>query len=662
MKPFLHLRLLNILLSAVVSLMCWGLPYLAEAAEHPMDPLSKVEYERAFAILKESGHIGAGTLFHQLSLLEPAKTEVLQWRKGDPFTRLAKAIIRQGSRTFEVVIDIRNGRVKASQELQGKQPGLLLSEEWWLAYRLVLANREWREALQRRGIASVKGIVCIPYTVGYYGQPEGRQVKVVCYQSEGVANYWGRPIEGLIAIVDLDKGAVVRVVDSGAVTLPSAAVDFASASVKPQRKAPHPISLEQKQGPSFSVRGHIVEWQKWQFHWRIDPRVGPVISLVRYQDQGRSRSILYQGALSELFVPYMDPSSAWYFRTNLEAGEYGMGKLAVPLQPLQDCPSNAVFLKAVFVDDWGQPHESQRAACLFERDAGDIAWRHYESHSGRTEVRKRTDLVLRFIAALGNYDYVFDWIFRLDGTLKVAVGSSGTLQVKAVNSRRAQDDEGGREARYGRRVAEHTVAVNHDHFFSFRLDLDVDGPTNSFVIDRLVPQTTSGQGPRSSLWVLDQVAASREQDAKLRINIRKPALWRVVNPATTGPLGYPTSYQLKPGANALSLLEPDSFLQRRASFTNYHVWVTPYDPLQRYAAGDYPNQGRGDDGLAHWTRHNRPIDSRDIVLWYTLGFHHVPRVEDWPVMPMVWHGFELRPFNFFQNNPALDLPGNDPTE
>ena len=142
---------------------------------------------------------------------------------------------------------------------------------------------------------------------------------------------------------------------------------------------------------------------------------------------------------------------------------------------------------------------------------------------------------------------------------------------------------------------------------------------------------------------------------KLR-DLERPALWRVINPKVKGPLGYPVSYHLRPGLNAVSLLDPDDYPQRRAGFTDYHLWVTPYRADERYAAGAYPNQSEGGGGLPRWTRADRPIRDADIVLWYVLGFHHVVRAEDWPVLPTNWHRFELRPFDFFSRNPAIDLP------
>jgi primary-amine oxidase len=84
--------------------------------------------------------------------------------------------------------------------------------------------------------------------------------------------------------------------------------------------------------------------------------------------------------------------------------------------------------------------------------------------------------------------------------------------------------------------------------------------------------------------------------------------------------------------------------------------VTPNDPAQRHAGGEYMFVSRETGGLPVWTEADRPVRKRDIVVWANLGVHHLPRAEDMPVMPMVWHGLKLRPHNFFDRNPALDLP------
>lgn len=633
--------------------------FASETTSHPMDPLTAREYSAAVTALKRRSYVDDDSRFPLITLEEPTKAEVLRWRPGNAVLRRAFVIVKKGSQTFEAIVDITGGKVASWKQVKDVEPGILLTEEWTTAQRIVRENPNWQAAARKRGLSNYAHAVCVPLTIGYYGIPEEegqRLVKVACFDSRGTKNYWGRPIEGLTAVVDLNKLELVRLIDTGVSPIPKTPVDFDEKSVGKLREPPNPISFVQPQGPSFTIDGHQVSWQGWEFHFRIDPRLGPIVSLVHYKDEGRMRSILYQGSLSELFVPYMDPDSGWYFRTYMDAGEFGVGKLAAPLQVGLDCPTNAVFFDTAFADDWGAPYAQKRVACLFERYSGDVAWRHYEAVTNQNEARRRTELVLRFASAVGNYDYVFDWVFLQDGTIRVALGVSGVEQVKAVRSRTVADDKNRHDTAYGHIVAEHTVAINHDHFFCFRIDLDVDGQENSFVYERLKSERLGKRSPRRSIWIIDSHTAATEQAAKLRISMERPALWRVLNPNVIGPLGYPVSYELRPRTNAVSLLDPDDFPQRRAGFTDYHLWVTPYNPHEKYAAGTFPNQSKGGEGLPDWTSNNRRIQNTDVVLWYTFGFHHVVRAEDWPVLPTSRIEFELRPFDFFERNPALDIP------
>jgi primary-amine oxidase len=270
-------------------------------------------------------------------------------------------------------------------------------------------------------------------------------------------------------------------------------------------------------------------------------------------------------------------------------------------------------------------------------------------------MRRQTELVVRFIVWLGNYDYVLDWIFDETGSLKGRVGATGIVQVKAVASQDMSAKSAPQDTAYGRLIAPGTVAVNHDHFFGFRLDLDVDGTKNGMLVDRLrkvdLKQSRSAS-PRKEIWQVFPHEAGVESEAKLNADSEHPALWRVINPDVRNGVGNPVSYQLKPGMHAMALLDDAELAQRRAAFTAYNLWVTPYRPDERYAAGPYPNRHPGGAGLPEWTASNRSIRDTDIVLWYTMGMHHVVRAEDWPIMPLVECEFELRPFDFFASNPT----------
>jgi len=634
-------------------------PSTTSSPRHPLDPLSAGEVKAAIAALATAGRVDEFALYPLVTLEEPPKVAVLAWRPGQAISRRAFIITKQGRATFEAIVDISHGDVVSWRRVEGMQPGILPSEEWTDAGRIVFANQDWQAAVRKRGIESYEDIVCVPFAAGEEaGRVDERLANVVCFDSSNTRNFWSRPIEGLIAVVDLNDHRLVRLVDTGVVPIPRTPADFSAATAGPVAEPPGGIAIEQHPATGFRLEGQTVTWGAWQFHVRLDPRLGLVVSMVRFLDHGTARSVLYQGSMSELFVPYMDPGAGWSFRAYLDAGEDGLGKLAAPLAPGRDCPANAVYLDAVFADDWGEPYTRERAACLFERSAGDVAWRHFESVTEQSDVAPRTDLVLRSVSAVANYDYVFDWTFRQDGTIAVAVGATGIAQVKAVGSQTAREATAAGRA-YGRMVAPHTSAINHDHFFCFRLDLDVDGPQNSFRIDRLKTTLLEPGNRRQSVWTVEGQTVPREQDARVRMEMDRPALWRVINPAVLGPLGYPVSYELRPGMNATSLLAPGDSLRQRAGFTNFHLWVTPYRADERYAAGTYPFRRAQGDGLPAWTRANRSLERTDLVLWYTMGFHHVARAEDWPVVPVMRQEFELRPFDFFERNPTVGPPRSD---
>jgi primary-amine oxidase len=634
-----------------------------QAPRHPLDPLSFAEHWTVLEVLRDAGRYDDSTGVALVLLKEPPKAAVWAWRPGETLVREALVVLRRQAATYEAVIDLASRRLAAWRQVEGAQVPWL-GHEFEAAAKLVKADPDFVAALRRRGITDLTFIDCGGGPPGTFGIPAeaGRRIAHVgCRDVRGVRNLWTRGIEGLVAVVDMDERTVLRVIDEGPVPVPATNADYDASRIGPPRANTTPLALHQPLGPGFRLDGHQVDWHPWRFHVRPDHRTGMVVSVVRYIEGGRERPVLYQGHLSEIFVPYMDPSANWYRRNFLDIGEYTAGGLAKPLEPGIDCPDNAAYLDQEIAGDDGRPLTVPKTICIFERYTGDMLWRH---RSATYEGVPRRDLVVRMAAVLGNYDYVLDWVFQQDGAIRVAVGATGIVEAKPVAPRTAltadgNGDGGGAATRpdaYGRFVDEHIVAVNHDHYFSFRLDLDVDGPRNSFQQDVLKTVRLPDDHPRRSVWVALPTVARREADAKLHMDMNAPALWRVTNARASNAVGYPVSYQLVPGMNVATLLSPDDHPRRRAGFIDHHLWVTPYDPAERYAAGDYPTLSAPGEGLPKWTAANRPIEDTDIVLWYTFGMHHVARAEDWPVMPVAWHGFELRPFDFFGRNPALDLP------
>lgn len=350
------------------------------APSHPLDPLSPHELQSAVATLKSAGHVDDNTRFVFLALREPDKTAVLKWHPGEPFAREAFVIVKQGNQTFEAIIDVAAGKLESWREIKGVQPALLIDEIDKLN-GILRADAGWQSAMRKRGFQQFNKIECMPFSAGYFGDSaeEGhRLVRAECYDAGSAVNFWGRPIEGLVATVDLNQRRVLELVDTGVVPVSKAPADYAAKSAPTSRRPLKQIVVREPGGPDFVVKGSAVDWDNWRFRLRMDPRLGIVVSMVSFRDAGRDRSIMYEGHLSEIFVPYMDPSPGWYFRSYMDAGEYGAGKLASSLIPGSDCPADSYFFDDWIADERGVPQQRKRIACLFERGDGQIAWRHWE--------------------------------------------------------------------------------------------------------------------------------------------------------------------------------------------------------------------------------------------------------------------------------------------
>jgi primary-amine oxidase len=236
----------------------------------------------------------------------------------------------------------------------------------------------------------------------------------------------------------------------------------------------------------------------------------------------------------------------------------------------------------------------------------------------------------------------------------VRLGATGIDAVKGVVTERMSDPTAAADTRYGTLVAPHLVAVHHDHFFNFRLDMDVDGSANTFNQDVYKPATLPDGTPRRSIYVVEPTLIANEKAARFDTG-HAPSKLRVVNESRTNSVGNPVSYEIMASTHARLTTDPTDWPAKRAAFLRHDVWVTRFAPAERYAAGDYVLASRGDDGLLTWSDRDRPIRNQDIVVWVNLGMHHFTRAEDLPVMPTVWHSFRLRPHNFFNRNPAIDL-------
>jgi len=248
---------------------------------------------------------------------------------------------------------------------------------------------------------------------------------------------------------------------------------------------------------------------------------------------------------------------------------------------------------------------------------------------------------------VGNYEYGFFWYFYQDGTIEYQTKLTGIMSTGAVKE--------GERPLYGNLVAPGLYGPNHQHFFNVRLDMMLDGVNNTVYEVESKPLDDAEANPWGNAWTVEARPLTRESEAQRLIDPLHARYWKITNPSSLNSFGDPVGYKLVPGDNVLPFAGPDSQALKRAGFAKKHLWVTQFDPKQLYAAGDYPSQHPGGAGLPEYVTADRPIEDEDIVVWYTLGHHHVIRPEDWPVMPVATIGFALKPVGFFEGNPSLDV-------
>jgi primary-amine oxidase len=665
----LHLKKLTL---ALVLLIVTPSFALQPTVHHPLDALTYEEYWKAYNLLQSAGKLAEKTIFASELLHEPAKAEVMAWKPGKPMPRKVDVVLLTDGKSYEALVDLTANKIESYKELKNFQAPMTETEQHGFD-DILKKDPRVVEALAKRGITDLRLVYCYVTPAGYVGLPEQVEGKRIGWGGctyMGNAKYaYDREVPGIFFIVDMNDKKIARFSDYGVLPLPPTTSIY-DADGGPALPGTQPILVSQPNGPSFTIKDGEITWQNWKFRFRLDPRVGPVVNLVNYVDEGKLRSVLYEGALSEMYVPYQDPDETWNSHVFLDAGEYfaneGSGGIIKPLQAGVDCPAYATFFSGTFIHDNGTPYVRPQLACMFERVSGDPAWRHWEIDNYGIFGRPTRELVFRTVATVGNYDYLFDWRFEQDASITVGVGATGILEVKAVPDQRADGklspamqgtDTDGKPVEFGQLIAPGLSAVDHDHFFSYRLDLDVDGTKNSLMVDKLVPfklpETSLG---RKWIWAMKPEMVGKEGDAKFDVSLDHPAMFRFANEGVKNALGQNSSFEIMPGETGISLLPSSEWPQKRAGFSEHSLWVTPYDPNERYVSGVYVMGSRGDQGLTEWVKQNRNIMNTDIVAWYTVGFHHVPRPEDWPQMPIMWHTFSLRPFQFLTKNPTMDLP------
>ncbi|MET4432898.1 primary-amine oxidase [Mycolicibacterium sp. 624] len=620
--------------------------------------LTAEEIDAVRTIVSTPERMGAYTRFVYVGLIEPPKHEVLAYEAGTApcpprIARVMLLDLRSGL-AQDLRVDLTAQAVVAEAVVDGADGHVpMLIEENDMIVPILQADETWRAAMSARGLDPDKVMPC-GLSAGHYGHANehGRRV-IRClgfYRESPDDMIWARPVDGVCAYVDTVAQEVIEVVDDRHLPVPEETTNFHQAEYcGPTLNTLKPIEITQPEGPSFTVDGASVEWANWKFRVSFDAREGLILRQLTFTDGGVDRPVLYRASIAEMVVPYADPSPTRYWQNYFDTGEYLFGRFTNSLKLGCDCLGDIHYFDAALADESGNPQTITNAICMHEEDFGTL-WKHTDHYTKTSDVRRSRRLVISSFTTVGNYDYGFYWYLYLDGTIECEAKLTGVLFPSSYP---------GTDYPYASEVGPGVGAPYHQHMFCARLDMMVDGVNNSVVeIDaKRVPM--GPDNPWGNAFTNTVTPIASESEGGRLADSTRSRTWHVINKDKTNRLDQHPAYALYPHDSPTMLADENSSISARANYATKHLWVTAYDPEERYPAGDLVNQHPGGAGLPQWMANDRNLEQADVVLWHAFAITHFPRPEDWPVMPVDYVKFALKPHGFFDRSPVLNIPKQD---
>ena len=622
---------------------------------HPLDSLSADELAATSELLARERGIDEGWRYASIVLREPPKAEVRAWRDGDPIVRRSFSVLwnKRSNEVFEAVVNLGDGTIESWEHRPGVTPNFTVDEyhDCDVALR---ADPEVRAVLGARGI-DPELVLFDLWTYGHEVMPEqwrDRRLGWVDIWKRAApgGNPYAHPVSGLKVVVDVNSMEVLQIDEAHDRGFPEVDAEYTpELRGEPARTDLKPLDIVQPKGVSFELDGSLLRWQDWEFRIGFNYREGPVLYQVRFKDGDEYRDIAYRVSLAEMIVPYRDSSFDHYRRTAFDIGEWGLGYMCTSLELGCDCLGEITYLDGVLPDSAGRPRVTKNAICLHEEDDA-VLWKHVDPDAG-TEVRRMRRFVVSVHATVANYEYLVYWRFYPDGNIECEIRATGIMVSTPMEDEAATFPT-------GTVVDRRSYAPYHQHFLVARLDLDIDGEDNTVIESDSMAAPIGDANPLGlDLHTRGTVIAS-EADAGRDYRWETQRSWKVQNPKRLNVWGAPTAYKLVPSASFPAMFDESSPILRRNPVIGSTLWVTRHHDLEMWPAGDYPTQSRDDldNGMSAWIADDENLVDADVVLWYVFGIHHITRAEDWPIMPVDKVAFTLKPFGFFDRNPALDAP------
>jgi len=620
---------------------------------HPLDPLTADEISGVASALLQKRDVGQSWRFASIDLAEPAKADLAAGVAR--IVRMAHAICwnTADGQVYRALVTLPAGEIERWEQLPGVQPNMTV-DEWHECDEMLRRHPAVIGALASRGITDMSLVLTDVWAYGAALVPQrfqGRRIgwSDVWTRGSTDGNPYAHHITGLHPIVDLNRMELLELedrhdVDAGG--LPEVMGEYLPRLIPMPLREVSSLEVSQPQGTAFTLDGRVLRWQNWQLRIGFNNREGLVLHEISFSDGGRVRPIAHRMSFAEMIVPYRDATGDHYRRTAFDIGEWGLGFMTTSLELGCDCLGEIRYLDAVVHNSRGEPRIIRNAICVHEEDDG-VLWKHVDEQTG-AQVRRARRLVVSFHVTVANYEYLIYWRFYQDGNIECEVRATGIMVTSSFPR--------GQQPPTGTVVDQRTYAPYHQHFIVARLDLDIDGEPNtvSALESRALP--LGDANPHGLALVTQETQLRTESDGRQDYDWQVQRAWLIASPGSVNSLGGRPAYKLIPGGSFPAIIDESSPAFQRAQVIGHTLWVTPYEPDERWPCGEFPNLSATDHGLPAWTARDRSIHDTDVVLWHVFGLHHLTRPEDWPVMPADRTAFWLKPWGFFDRNPALDVP------
>ncbi|KAL8925133.1 MAG: hypothetical protein Q9208_003638 [Pyrenodesmia sp. 3 TL-2023] len=648
-----------------------GVGVAKQVSSHPLSPLTSSEITHTSALVQSLYPKSTSLQYKSITLQEPAKSELVPYldaeRSGITLPSIERRAfvsyyIRNTDKLHEAIVNLSRRRVESNVRLGPNIHGPGDAEELLLVEKIALEDAGVKAEITKLQLPEGTAVISDPWIYGSDGVNDEQRMyqcflymRDPCNPSNLDSNHYAFPLN-ISPVVDTVELKVIRID-----LLPTGS-DHSTKEPQPFRIPPpseyapehqqlrpdlKPLNVVQPEGASFKVTqagetGSMLEWQKWFVRIGFNQREGIVLYDVRYD----GRSIFYRMSLSDMVIPYADPRHPFHKKAAFDLGDVGAGVMANNLKLGCDCLGAIHYLDAVLNTEKGEPWHMENVVCVHEQDSG-IGWKHTNYRTGKAAIVRNRELVVQSIITVANYEYIMAFIFNQAGEIKYEVRATGIVSTQPIDE--------GFEVPWGTVVHPRVLAAHHQHIFSLRVDPAIDGHNNRLIYEEAHAMPRSDFNPHGVGYTINETLI--EKSAGLDIDVDRNRTFKIQNHSVRNPVnGRPVAYKIQAPPFQKLLADPDSFHFKRAEFANHNIYVTKYRDGELYAGGKYTNQSRGGDGVRSWANRNEDVTDTDLVLFVQFGLQHATRIEDFPVMPCEVIHVAFKPANFFDKNPALDVP------